>query len=661
MSQDFIPRLSVRLLLSLVAFIALSQASIASAVVNESDWTATSSLDEATDDNNETTINLTECKDEVADSSQTVDVTFAVSTGNTPSSTAKYALKVAVGSESCNRDSLTSEAEDECETLISDSPLTLTTFTETIDFTKLISITSEAECEGLSETSYVYLIVEEVDTTGLDTLIYDVAYQIVFNAVRPDTPTGVTATAGETTIDVSWSEVTDVDNYRVYYSTENIDVSVAPEDQPSSVSSTATTAQTSLSISGVSVESVYNVAVASIDSDGNESFLSEAATAETVPVDDFWESYSRENPDVESGFCFIATAAYGSYQAPHVRILRQFRDQFLLTNAPGRVFVDLYYTYSPPVARLIASSETARAVTRVLLLPLYGVALVLVNRSLMPLGAALGFVLGLLLLLHVRRRDRRARSVIARLPAPSRRGWRPVATAAGAAIVMLALLLPAADAFAQSEEFNESPVNMMLEIKAGPYAPEGLGGTYDTYFADDTPVLFEIEYDWQFYRGIGSAGLGASIAYGAADGNGITQDGTSSVDPTALSLLPLRFHLIYRFDYLAVELDIPFTIYAKLGLDYYVWWVTDGGGDTATNDGGANGSGGTFGWHVVGGLAFLLDWLAPTMARGFDLEWGVNNSYLFAELLYADISGFGSSASLDLTALTFQLGLALEF
>jgi len=74
------------------------------------------------------------------------------------------------------------------------------------------------------------------------------------------------------------------------------------------------------------------------------------------------------------GGCFIATAAFGSYMAPDVMALRHFRDEYLLTNALGAKFVELYYKYSPPVADYIAERETLRAVTRWALTPLiYGV------------------------------------------------------------------------------------------------------------------------------------------------------------------------------------------------------------------------------------------------------------------------------------------------
>jgi hypothetical protein len=49
--------------------------------------------------------------------------------------------------------------------------------------------------------------------------------------------------------------------------------------------------------------------------------------------------------------------------------LRQFRDRWLLTNARGRAFVDLYYKTSPPVADTIAANDGLRLLVRTLLTP----------------------------------------------------------------------------------------------------------------------------------------------------------------------------------------------------------------------------------------------------------------------------------------------------
>jgi hypothetical protein len=67
--------------------------------------------------------------------------------------------------------------------------------------------------------------------------------------------------------------------------------------------------------------------------------------------------------------CFIATAAYGSYLEPHVKVLRSFRDHYLLGNVPGLLLVKAYYAFSPPLARIIAPSPLLRACVRRELLP----------------------------------------------------------------------------------------------------------------------------------------------------------------------------------------------------------------------------------------------------------------------------------------------------
>ena len=79
------------------------------------------------------------------------------------------------------------------------------------------------------------------------------------------------------------------------------------------------------------------------------------------------------------GGCFIATAAYGSLLEPHIGLLRQFRDRFLLTNGPGKIFVKYYYKYSPPAAHFISRHVFLRALIRVFLYPLVGFSGMLLN------------------------------------------------------------------------------------------------------------------------------------------------------------------------------------------------------------------------------------------------------------------------------------------
>jgi hypothetical protein len=69
------------------------------------------------------------------------------------------------------------------------------------------------------------------------------------------------------------------------------------------------------------------------------------------------------------GFCFIATAAYGTPWHPHVQSLRAFRDDRLKPSPFGRLFIAAYERMSPPLARLIARHAALRAATRAALTP----------------------------------------------------------------------------------------------------------------------------------------------------------------------------------------------------------------------------------------------------------------------------------------------------
>jgi len=57
----------------------------------------------------------------------------------------------------------------------------------------------------------------------------------------------------------------------------------------------------------------------------------------------------------KSGGCFIATAVYGSYSNERVIALRNLRDNILVTNCFGRIFIKLYYLVSPKLSGFIGN------------------------------------------------------------------------------------------------------------------------------------------------------------------------------------------------------------------------------------------------------------------------------------------------------------------
>ena len=105
------------------------------------------------------------------------------------------------------------------------------------------------------------------------------------------------------------------------------------------------------------------------------------------------------------GSCFIATAAYGSKMNSHVKILREFRDRFLLESSIGKVFVNFYYKYSPPIADFIAKHANLRTIVRVSLLPVVGMSWVALKYGPVAIMALmLFFTCGLIGLVRIRKK-----------------------------------------------------------------------------------------------------------------------------------------------------------------------------------------------------------------------------------------------------------------
>lgn len=100
--------------------------------------------------------------------------------------------------------------------------------------------------------------------------------------------------------------------------------------------------------------------------------------------------------------CFIATAAFGSYLHPHVKILRTFRDKILLRSRIGTAFVTWYYRVSAPIADKVAQKGLLRTAVRLMLLPI--IAFCAFALTVGPVASFLGAVVAALAWFGFRRR-----------------------------------------------------------------------------------------------------------------------------------------------------------------------------------------------------------------------------------------------------------------
>jgi len=249
--------------------------------------------------------------------------------------------------------------------------------------------------------------------------------------------------------------------------------------------------------------------------------------------------------------------------------------------------------------------------------------------------------------------------------------------------------------FAENAPRNyESPQRFAFELKFGPYSPNidaspHLGGLNGKPFADLFPpdkgsrppgrLLTQVEFDYQFlHRWWGNLGVGHTIGYYRRNTHALkyvspdppvscTTDCEGSGDITSLNVVPVSLLFVYRFDYFAQRWKIPFIPYFKGGIAYYMWWIENGGGffsfahyaDGSGKD--ETAFGGTWGYVLNPGGAFLLDVIDPGAARTIDAELGINHTFLFCEFHYADISGFGANNKMNLSDMTLNAGIGFEF
>ena len=477
---------------------------------------------------------------------------------------------------------------------------------------------------------------------------------INYTLVRPTAPTDISIGVDEGELEVSWS-ANDVSysKYRIYYTTVaglmnsgDIPPSSCAASHTSGIDCTSTVTSTAATIGGLSNGVSVYVAVTGYDNLGNESPFSVVSIGTPSQIQDFWEYYKSRGGMEPGGYCFIATATYGSYQHNYVKVLRNFRDQVLKKSEFGRSLVDFYYQWSPALAEVIQDTPFLKVLVRILLWPVIALAWLWINTSLV-----VKFLLLLALILAFRY---------------GRRGFGILKQKLGARTAV-ALLVATAISLGAGASLAETPRTFHLEVKFGPFKPDidkkvfNNGATpFADVFGDSNRLMTQIEFEWLIWKKFGTLGLSCGIGFYQAVGKGYLEGTTTKAgSSTVLNIIPLTLQAVYRFDALWYRWKVPFVPYAKLGFSYNIWWVLNSSGEVAKTRG-LSGNGGIFGLRASFGIQFLLDVFDKRMAQTFDFETGVNHTYIFAEFVISRADDFWQSG-LNFSDEYFLFGVAFEF
>jgi hypothetical protein len=263
-----------------------------------------------------------------------------------------------------------------------------------------------ATCGVASPISLPSLTTEALSNTILNGL--------TFSTTPPSAPDTVQSSPRDSRLVLTWSAVPGATGYKVHYG-----ISSPDENDPIDAGNT-----TSYELSGLTNGQKYFVAVSAYARQQYYFAITARNHTDTTTIQESvhsTETSTNIGPTRESGLsavisdfpepvitypalpgsgghCFIATAAYGYYSAPEVQALRVFRDRYLLSSAPGRMFVQWYYRRGPIAAAFLNDHPGYKPLVRAALMPAVGAALFMTGTSTMfktcvflVLGAALAF------------------------------------------------------------------------------------------------------------------------------------------------------------------------------------------------------------------------------------------------------------------------------
>jgi hypothetical protein len=215
--------------------------------------------------------------------------------------------------------------------------------------------------------------------------------------------------------------------------------------------------------------------------------------------------------------------------------------------------------------------------------------------------------------------------------------------------LLVALLLLSASASARADSGRWGSFELRLSNYHPNVDSQG-GGAYDAAFGSNRPLMYRALVSKSVYTGVGSLEVGVGGGYFEDRGKGLDPVTLAPTgESTVFQIFPATLAVTYRFDWLAQRYRwVPLVPYVRGAFERYWWRVKNGSGDTATFNG-DEGKGATNGVSFTTGLALLLDAFDGQLARESDLDSGINETYLYADLTWTKIDDFGSSKSFNLS------------
>lgn len=127
---------------------------------------------------------------------------------------------------------------------------------------------------------------------------------------------------------------------------------------------------------------------------------------------------------------------------------------------------------------------------------------------------------------------------------------------------------------------------------------------------------------------------------------------------TTLTLIPLTVDATVRLQLLDEQIVVPFV---RGGLDYVLWTERSDDGSSAGPD---KAHGAKTGMHYGGGIAVLLDPLAPARASLLEAQSGINDTYIVLEWrkqVVEKAAGSGDDTGMSFSGTMTTFGLKMDF